>query len=141
MKSGGRIQKVFPVHYLACQEVHRIILFVDKIIWAKFYRVEETQQNAQHEISSLTMEGYQPNFHSLLIACFWYIQLLFAYPENYLETWLVIMFLSRQKFPAKQIVVLSSSMKLGPEDKGDHGEKLTCGCESAMQGGRWCSGF
>ena len=43
------------------------------------------------------------------------IQLLFAYPENHMEIWLVIMFLSRQKFHAKQIFVLSSSMKLGPD--------------------------
>ena len=42
------------------------------------------------------------------------IQLLFAYPENHVEIWLVILFLSRQKFHAKQIFVLSSSMKLGP---------------------------
>ncbi len=41
-------------------------------------------------------------------------QLLFAYPENHVEIWLVILFLSRKKFHAKQIVVLSSSMKLGP---------------------------
>ena len=32
-----------------------------------------------------------------------------------MEIWLVILFLSRKKFPAKQIFVLSSSMKLGPE--------------------------
>ena len=43
------------------------------------------------------------------------IQLLFAYPENQVEIWLVILFLSRKKFNAKQIFVLSSSMKLGPD--------------------------
>ena len=42
------------------------------------------------------------------------IQLLFAYPENHVEIWLVILFLSRKKFHAKQIFVLSSAMKLGP---------------------------
>ena len=42
------------------------------------------------------------------------IQLLFAYPENQVEIWLVILFLSRKKFHAKEIFVLSSSMKLGP---------------------------
>ncbi len=42
-------------------------------------------------------------------------QLLFAYPENHVEIWLVILFLSRKKFHAKQIFVLSSSMKLGPD--------------------------
>ena len=31
-----------------------------------------------------------------------------------MEIWLVILFLSRKKFHAKQIFVLSSSMKLGP---------------------------
>ena len=30
------------------------------------------------------------------------------------EKWLVILFLSRKKFHAKQICVLSSAMKLGP---------------------------
>ena len=39
---------------------------------------------------------------------------MFAHPENHVEILLVILFLSRQKFHAKQIVVLSSSMKLGP---------------------------
>ena len=42
------------------------------------------------------------------------IQLLIAYPENHVEVWLVILFLSRKEFHAKQIFVLSSSMKLGP---------------------------
>ena len=43
------------------------------------------------------------------------IQLLFAYPENHLEILLVIMFLLWKKFHAKQIFVLNSSMKLGPD--------------------------
>ena len=43
------------------------------------------------------------------------IQLLFAYPKNHIEIWLVILFLSRRKFHAKQICVLGSSMKLGPD--------------------------
>ena len=34
--------------------------------------------------------------------------------QNHVEIWLVILFLSRKKFHAKQIFVLSSSMKLGP---------------------------
>ena len=42
------------------------------------------------------------------------IQLSFAYPENHVEIWLVILFLSRRKFHAEQIFVLSSSMNLGP---------------------------
>ena len=42
------------------------------------------------------------------------IQMMFAYPENYVEIWLVFLFLSRKEFHAKQNVVLSSSMKLGP---------------------------
>ena len=42
------------------------------------------------------------------------IQLLFAFPENRMEIWLVNLFLSRKKYHAKQIFVLSSSMKLGP---------------------------
>ena len=37
------------------------------------------------------------------------IQLLLAYPGNHVEIWLVILFLSRQKFHAKQILMLSSS--------------------------------
>ena len=41
------------------------------------------------------------------------IQLLFAYPENHMEIWLVVLFLSRKKFHAEQIFVLSCSMKLG----------------------------
>ena len=32
-----------------------------------------------------------------------------------IEIWLAILFLSRKKFHAKQIFVLSSSMKLGPD--------------------------
>ena len=42
------------------------------------------------------------------------IQLLFAYPENHVDIWLVIMFLSRQKCHAMQMFMLSSCMKLGP---------------------------
>ena len=45
-------------------------------------------------------------------------RLLFAYPENNVGIWLVIMFLSRKKCHAKQLFfLLSSSMKLGPERK------------------------
>ena len=40
--------------------------------------------------------------------------LLFAYPENHVDILLVILFLSTEKFPAKQFFMLSSSMKLGP---------------------------
>ena len=43
------------------------------------------------------------------------IQLMFAYPGNHVKIWLVILFLSRQKCYAKQMFVLSSSMKLGPD--------------------------
>ena len=42
------------------------------------------------------------------------IQLLPAYPENHMEIWLVILFLSRKKFHAKQTFVLGF-MKLGPD--------------------------
>ena len=42
------------------------------------------------------------------------IQLLFAHPENHLEIWLVILFLSKKKFHAKHIFVLTGFMKLGP---------------------------
>ena len=45
----------------------------------------------------------------LIFGCF------FAYPENHVENWLVILFLSRQKFHAKQMLVLSRSMKLAPD--------------------------
>ena len=41
------------------------------------------------------------------------IQLLFAYLENHVDIWLVILFLIRKKFHAKQIFLLSISMKLG----------------------------
>ena len=42
-------------------------------------------------------------------------QLLFAYPKNHVEMWVVILFWARQTFHAKQIFVLSSSMKLGQD--------------------------
>ena len=44
------------------------------------------------------------------------IQLLFAYmyPENHVEILLLILFLSRKTFHAKQIFLLSSAMKLSP---------------------------
>ena len=53
----------------------------------------------------------QPNLNLLHLTG---IQLLFAYPENHVEIRLVIPFLSRTKIRAKQICLLSSSMKLGP---------------------------
>ena len=40
-----------------------------------------------------------------------------------MEIRLVILFLSRKKFHAKQICVLSSSMKLGPGNGGGGGTK------------------
>ena len=43
------------------------------------------------------------------------IQLLFANPENYVNIWLVILFLSGRIFHAKHFFVLSCSMKLGPD--------------------------
>ena len=43
------------------------------------------------------------------------IQLLFVHTENHVEIWSAILFLSGQTFHAKQICVLSSSMKLGPD--------------------------
>ena len=42
-----------------------------------------------------------------------------------MEIWLVILFLSRKKFNAKQICVLSSTMKLGPGLKIISGPKAT----------------
>lgn len=56
---------------------------------------------------------YQQNVHLLHIACYWYSADV-THPKNHVEIWLVILFLSRQKFHAKQIFVPSSSMKLGP---------------------------
>ena len=41
-------------------------------------------------------------------------QLLVANPEYHVEIWLVILLLSTEKCHAKQMFVLSSSMKLGP---------------------------
>ena len=59
---------------------------------------------------------YQPNFYLLHVTSYTCtcMQLLFACPENHVEIWLVFLFLSREKCHARQIVVLSSSMKLGP---------------------------
>ena len=59
-------------------------------------------------------------FSVCCILLFTGIQLLFANPENHVEIWLVILFLSRKKFPAEQIFVLTSSMKLGPVDNLVH---------------------
>ena len=53
-------------------------------------------------------------------------QLLFTYPENHVEIWSVILFLSREKFHAKQIVMLSSSMKLGSGADYFHSEDHEC---------------
>ena len=36
-------------------------------------------------------------------------------PENHVEIWLVILFFSRKKFHTRQVFVLISSMKLGPD--------------------------
>ena len=42
------------------------------------------------------------------------VQLLFAYHENYVEIWLVVLFWLRKQFHAKQIFVLTGFMKLSP---------------------------
>ena len=58
------------------------------------------------------------NTNKIAIYCILFVtgnQLLLAYPENHVEIWLVIPFLSRKKFHAKQFFVFSSSMKLGPD--------------------------
>ena len=53
----------------------------------------------------------QPNFYVIFKIS---IQQLNTRKCNKMEIQLVILFLSRKKFHAKQIIVLSSSMKLGP---------------------------
>ena len=57
-------------------------------------------------------QDYQPKLHVLHNVFSWC--LLKINSENQVGIWLVILFLSRQKFHAKQIFVLSSSMKSGP---------------------------
>ena len=72
----------------------------------------EAHKFAQHEWQ---IQSYQPNFPFCCILLVTGILLLLAYPENHVEIWLVILFLSRKKFNATQICVLNSSMKLlGP---------------------------
>ena len=46
------------------------------------------------------------------------VQLLFACPENHMEIWLAFLFLSTEKYHAKQICVLSSAMKLALDHVG-----------------------
>ena len=58
---------------------------------------------AEHEMSSLIKTGFVTNQSS--ICCMLLvtgIQLLFAYPENHVEIWLVILFSSWNIFHAKQ---------------------------------------
>ena len=47
----------------------------------------------------------------------WYDQLLFACPGNHMEIWLAFLFLLSEKVHAKQFILLSSAMKLGPDKK------------------------
>ena len=82
-------------------------------IWAQFHRA--AKHKAKHEISSLITTGLPTKFHFFCIFLVTGIQLLFAHPENHVKIWLVILFLSRKESHTKQIFVLSSSMKLGPD--------------------------
>ena len=48
----------------------------------------------------------------------------FAGPENHVEIWLACLFLSREKFHAKQIFVLSRPPPLGPQFESHHGHSV-----------------
>ena len=72
---------------------------------------------AQHEISSLIKIRITNQISICCMLLLIYIQLLFACPENHVGIWLAFLLLSREKFHAKQICVLSSSMILGPADE------------------------
>ena len=81
------------------------------ITWAQFHRaVSKAQKFAKHEISSLIKTGLPTKFPFVAYCLF----LVFSCCLFILKIWLVILFLSRKKFHAKQIFVLSSSMKFGP---------------------------
>ena len=53
--------------------------------------------------------------------------------QQQLETWLVILFLSWKKFHAKQMFVLSSSMKLGPHSADQKHQSLSLVLLTAKQ--------
>ena len=57
---------------------------------------------------------YQPNFHVIFRISKQGMKTINKQYMQQLEIWLVILFSSRKKFHAKQVVVLSSSMKLAP---------------------------
>ena len=74
-------------------------------------------QFAKHEISFLIKIRIINQISTCCLLLVTGIQLLFAYLENHVEIWLVILFLLWQKIHGKQICVLSSSMKLGPGER------------------------
>ena len=68
--------------------------------------------------------GQKQHYNQTLICCkllITGIQLLFAYPENHMEIWLVALFLLRKKFHAKQICVLTRLSEIGPRLESSHG--------------------
>ena len=81
--------------------------------WAQFHRAAKHKNLLSMKCfpDKIKITSQTSIYHKVLVTG---IQLLFAYPENHMEIWLENLFLSRKKFLAKRICVLSSFMQLGP---------------------------
>ena len=73
---------------------------IDRLIKLFYPSMRKLTKNSMHFV-----------FVFLHITCYWFSAVVFTWKFG----WYVILFLSRKKFHAKQIFVLSSSMKLAPE--------------------------
>ena len=86
--------------------------------WARLHRTAQHKKLPSFKFSSLIKKYIVT--HQIYICCILLVSgthPLLACPENHVELWLVslfFVFLPRKRFHAKQIVVLSSFMKLGP---------------------------
>ena len=74
--------------------------------WAQFHRTAKHKNLLSMKFLSWLKQDYQPNFHLLHFACYWYSANMAnaCLSWKFMEIWLVILFLPRQNFHGKQIL-------------------------------------
>ena len=82
---------------------------------AQFHRAAKHKHVLSMKFLPGLKQDFQPNFHFLHIACYWHSAVVCLHPENHMKVWLEILFYQERNFMLSNFVVLSSSMKLGPE--------------------------
>ena len=85
--------------------------------WAQFHKAGKHKNLLSMKYASLIKTGLPTKFSFVAYCLILVFKCYSLNPENHVEIWLVILFLIRKKFHAKQIVVLTCFVKLGPGDE------------------------